>query len=66
MQTKASSLGLRVSFLTSLLALKDGFGLDCFLLLGIDCFLLLMVVGARNKLGSTLPTLVLTSLKHNP
>jgi hypothetical protein len=32
---------------------------------GFDCFLLLMVVGARNKLGSTLLTLVLTSLKVN-
>jgi hypothetical protein len=30
-----------------------------------DGFLLLVVVGARNKLGSTLPTLVLTSLKPN-
>jgi hypothetical protein len=33
---------------------------------GFDCFLLLEVVGARNKLGSTLLTLVLTSLKPNP
>jgi hypothetical protein len=32
---------------------------------GFDCFLLLVVVGARNKLGSTLSTLVLTSLKPN-
>jgi hypothetical protein len=32
---------------------------------GFDCFLLLVVAGARNKLGSTLPTLVLTSLKSN-
>jgi hypothetical protein len=31
---------------------------------GFDCFLL-VVVGARNKLGSTLSTLVLTSLKLN-
>jgi hypothetical protein len=32
---------------------------------GFDCFLLLMVVGARNKLRSTLLTLVLTSFKPN-
>jgi hypothetical protein len=32
---------------------------------GFDCFLLLVVVGARNKLRSTLLTLVLTSLKSN-
>jgi hypothetical protein len=32
---------------------------------GFDCFLLLVVVGARNKLRSTLLTLVLTSLKPN-
>jgi hypothetical protein len=32
---------------------------------GFDCFLLLVVVGARNKLGRTLLTLVLTSLKAN-
>jgi hypothetical protein len=32
---------------------------------GFDCFLLLVVVGARNKLGSTLLTFVLTSLKPN-
>jgi hypothetical protein len=30
-----------------------------------DCFQLLVVVGARNKLGSTLLTLVLTSLEAN-
>jgi hypothetical protein len=28
MQTKSSSLGLRFSFLTSLMGLKDGYGLD--------------------------------------
>jgi hypothetical protein len=28
MQIKVSSLGFRVSFLTSLIGLKDGFGLD--------------------------------------
>jgi hypothetical protein len=32
---------------------------------GFDGFLLLVVVGARNKLRSTLPILVLTSLKAN-
>jgi hypothetical protein len=32
---------------------------------GFDCFLFLLVVGARNKLGSTLHTLVLTPLKTN-
>jgi hypothetical protein len=32
---------------------------------GFDCFLFLVVVGARNKLGSTLHTLVLTPLKVN-
>jgi hypothetical protein len=32
---------------------------------GFDCFLLLVVVGARNKFGSTLYTFVLTSLKPN-
>jgi hypothetical protein len=30
-----------------------------------ECFVLLVVVGARNKLGSTLLTIVLTSLKAN-
>jgi hypothetical protein len=30
-----------------------------------DCFLLFVVVGGRNKLGSTLLTLVLTPLKPN-
>jgi hypothetical protein len=32
---------------------------------GLDCFLLFVVVGARNKLGSSLLTLVLTPLKTN-
>jgi hypothetical protein len=32
---------------------------------GFDYFLLLVVVGASNKLRSTLPTLVLTPLKAN-
>jgi hypothetical protein len=32
---------------------------------GFECFLLFVVVGARNKFGSTLLTLVLTSLKVN-
>jgi hypothetical protein len=32
---------------------------------GFDCFLLLVVVGAMNKLRSTLLTLVLRSLKTN-
>jgi hypothetical protein len=32
---------------------------------GVECFLLFVVVGARNQLGSTLLTLVLTSLKAN-
>jgi hypothetical protein len=32
---------------------------------GFECFLLLVVVGVGNKLGSTLLTLVLTSLKAN-
>jgi hypothetical protein len=32
---------------------------------GFDCFLLLVVVGHRNKLESTLSTLVHTSLKPN-
>jgi hypothetical protein len=32
---------------------------------GFDCFLHLVVVGARNNLGSILLTLVLTSLKPN-
>jgi hypothetical protein len=32
---------------------------------GFDGFLLLVVDGARNKLGSTLSTLVLTPLKAN-
>jgi hypothetical protein len=32
---------------------------------GFDCFLLFVVVRARNKLGSTLLTLVLTPLKAN-
>jgi hypothetical protein len=32
---------------------------------GFDCFLFFVVVGGRNKLGSTLLTFVLTSLKPN-
>jgi hypothetical protein len=32
---------------------------------GFDCFLFFMVAGARNKLGSTLLTLLLISLKPN-
>jgi hypothetical protein len=32
---------------------------------GFECFLLFVVVRARNKLGSTLLTLILTSLKAN-
>jgi hypothetical protein len=32
---------------------------------GFNCFLLLVVVGGRNKIGSTLLTFVLTSLKPN-
>jgi hypothetical protein len=32
---------------------------------GFECLLLFLVVGARNKLGGTLLTLVLTSLKTN-
>jgi hypothetical protein len=32
---------------------------------GLDCFLLFVVVGGRNKLGSSLLTLVLTPLKAN-
>jgi hypothetical protein len=32
---------------------------------GFDCFLFLVIVGARNKLRSTLHTLVLTPLKAN-
>jgi hypothetical protein len=32
---------------------------------GFDCFLLLVVGGAGNEVGSTLPTLVLTPLKVN-
>jgi hypothetical protein len=32
---------------------------------GLECFLRFVVVGARNKLGSTLLTLILTSLKTN-
>jgi hypothetical protein len=32
---------------------------------GFDCFLLFVVVGGRNKFGSSLLTLVLTPLKAN-
>jgi hypothetical protein len=32
---------------------------------GFHCFLFLVIVGARNKLGSTLHTVVLTPLKAN-
>jgi hypothetical protein len=32
---------------------------------GFDCFLLLVVGGARNELGSTLLTLILTPIKTN-
>jgi hypothetical protein len=32
---------------------------------GFNCFLLFVVIGARNKLGTTLLTLVLTSIKVN-
>jgi hypothetical protein len=65
MQTKASYLSLGDSFLTSL-------GVEGWLCIGwvvgfgwFDCFLLFVVVGDRNKFGSTLLTLFLTSLKRN-
>jgi hypothetical protein len=32
---------------------------------GFECFVLFVIVGARNKIGSTLLTIVLTSLKDN-
>jgi hypothetical protein len=32
---------------------------------GLECFLLFVVIGARNKLGSTLLALVLTTIKTN-
>jgi hypothetical protein len=40
-------------------------GVEGWLWIGFDSFLLLVVVGSRNKLRSSLPTLVLTSLKPN-
>jgi hypothetical protein len=65
MQIKASSLGLGFFSYLSL-------GFERWLWIGwvvsfdgFECFLLFVVVGARNKLGSTLLTLVLTSLKAN-
>jgi hypothetical protein len=65
MQMKASSLGLGVSFLSSLWAegwlwigWVMGFG-------WFECCFLFVVGGARNKLGSTLLTLILTPLKAN-
>jgi hypothetical protein len=33
---------------------------------GFQCFFLFVIIGARNKLGSTLFTFILTSLKTNP
>jgi hypothetical protein len=65
MQMKASSLGLGVSFLSSLwvegwlwIGWVMGFG-------WFECCFLFVVGGARNKLGSTLLTLILTPLKAN-
>jgi hypothetical protein len=66
MQIKTFSLSLGVSFFTPLLRVKGWLWVGwvvCFG--GFDGFLLLVVVGARNKLRSTLPILVLTSLKAN-
>jgi hypothetical protein len=66
MQTKASSLSLRVSFFTPLLGVKGWLWIGWVVSFdGFDYFLLLVVVGDRNKLRSTLPTLVLTPLKAN-
>jgi hypothetical protein len=65
MQTKASSLDSR--FFSHFpfgvegrlwIGWVESFG-------GFDCFLLLVLVGARNKLRSSLLTLVLTPLKAN-
>jgi hypothetical protein len=65
MQINASSLGLGVSFLTSLwvegwlwIGWIVRFG-------GFDCCFFFVVGGARNKLGSTHLTLILTPLKPN-
>jgi hypothetical protein len=65
MKIKAFSLSLRVSFLTSL-------GVERWLWIGwvvsfggFECFLLFVVVGARNKFGRILLTIVITSLKAN-
>jgi hypothetical protein len=65
METKASSLDLVDSFLTSL-GVEGWFWTGWVVSFdGFDCFLFLMIVGARNKLGSTLHNLVLTPLKAN-
>jgi hypothetical protein len=65
MQIDSSSPYLGVSFLTSL-GFEGWFWIGWVVSFGgFECFLLFVVVEARNKLGSTLLILVLTSLKIN-
>jgi hypothetical protein len=66
MQIKASSLDLGVSFLASLIGLKDSFRVGWVVsFVAFDYYFLFIVGGARNELGSTLLTLILTPLKAN-
>jgi hypothetical protein len=66
MHTKSSSLSLGVSFLISLLGLKEGFKFGWVLSFGgFDCCFLFVVGGARNELINTFQTLILTPLKAN-
>jgi hypothetical protein len=66
MQTKASSLGLGVSFLASLIGLKNDFRVGWVVSFGgFDCCFLFVVGGARNELVITPLTLIPTPLKAN-
>jgi hypothetical protein len=65
MQTKASSLSLGDSLLTSLWV-EGRLWVGWVVSFGeFDCFLLLVVAGVRNELKSTFTNLILTPLKAN-
>jgi hypothetical protein len=66
MQTKAFSLGLGGLFPHFSLGVEGRLWVGWVVSFdGVDCFLFLVVGGARNELGSTLLTFILTPLKTN-
>jgi hypothetical protein len=66
MQINASSLDLGVSFLASLFGVEGWLWVGWVVSFGgFDCCFFFVVGGARNKLGSTFLTFILTPLKTN-